>query len=78
MRLAALASLEDKAEEAQQKGNRALARQFRGMADQHLDEVERIATKMKSKEPTDAATLLAYVAQARAYLRQRRSAAGAP
>jgi serine/threonine protein kinase len=78
MRLAAIASLEDKAEEADRNRNKALARQFRGMADKHLDDVERNAMQMKSVEPGDAATLLDYVRQARAYLRQRRAASGAP
>ena len=78
MRLAAIASLEDKAEEADRNRNKALARQFRGMADKHLDDVERNAMQMKSVEPGDAAILLDYVRQARAYLRQRRVASGAP
>ena len=78
MRLAAIASLEDKAEEADRNRNKALARQCRGMADKHLDDVERNALQMKSVEPGDAAILLDYVRQARAYLRQRRAASAAP
>ena len=78
MRLAAIASLEDRAEEADRKNNPALAKQLRGMADKHLDDVERIATEMKTKEPADAASLLDYVSKARTYLRQRRTASRAP
>lgn len=88
MRLAAIASLEDHAEEADRKAlaaanpgaaatQRSLARQFRAMADKQLNDVERTATQMKSAEPADAATLLDYVRSARAYLRQRRAASGA-
>jgi hypothetical protein len=77
MRLAAIASLEDHAEEADRKAQRSLARQFRAMADKQLNDVERTATQMKSTEPADAASLLDYVNSARAYLRQRRAASGA-
>ena len=78
MRLAAIASLEDRAEQAASKGNHALARQLRGAADKHLNDVERNAQQMKAVEPVDAQVLLDYVAKARAYLAQRRAAAGGP
>jgi tRNA A-37 threonylcarbamoyl transferase component Bud32 len=89
MRLAAIASLEDQAEAADQRArsakdpgaaasHRAVARQLRGAADKQLNDVERMATQMQSTEPADAASLLDYVRSARAYLRQRRAASGAP
>lgn len=88
MRLAALSHLEDKAEEASLKASsspdpavksqhRQLAKMYRSMADNQLNEVERLATEMRSKEPSDAARLLDYVSQGRTYLRQRRLASGA-
>jgi hypothetical protein len=89
MRLAALAPLEDQAEAADQRArsakdpgaaasHRAVARQLRGAADKQLNDVERMATQMQSTEPADAASLLDYVRTARAYLKQRRAASGAP
>jgi tRNA A-37 threonylcarbamoyl transferase component Bud32 len=89
MRLAAIASLEDQAEAADQRArsakdpgaaasHRAVARQLRGAADKQLNDVERMATQMQSTEPADAASLLDYVRTARAYLKQRRAASGAP
>ncbi len=88
MRLAALASLEDKAEAADERArsaanpaaaasHRSLARELRAAADKQLNDVERMATQMQSVEPADAASLLDYVRTARAYLRQRRAASGA-
>jgi serine/threonine-protein kinase len=89
MRLAAIASLEDQAEAADQRArsatspaaaasHRAVARQLRGAADKQLNDVERMATQMQATEPADAASLLDYVRTARAYLKQRRAASGAP
>ena len=88
MRLAALASLEDRAEEADQRAraetdpariklHRDLARQYRAAADQQLRGVEVQATNMQQVEPGDAAILLDYVKQGRAYLARRRAVSGA-
>ena len=84
MRLAALASLEDSAEQADRLGRAESdpakaqvqanqAATLRGMADNHLNEVEALATRMRATEPANAAMLLDYVRQAREYLRHRRA-----
>ena len=85
MRLAALASLEDQAEKEARRAKsetdpnrKKIAEQnaasMRAMADNQINEVERIANQSKAAEPANAAVLLDYVRQARDYLRARRAA----
>ncbi|MBI5534200.1 MAG: protein kinase [Deltaproteobacteria bacterium] len=83
-RLMALGALEDQAEAADRRARtepdpvrRKIAQDqaasMRSSADGQLNEVERLALRMQTSEPSNAALLLDYVRQGRDYLRKRRS-----